>query len=764
MSPQYNKRQIINKVWLHWMYILLLCLSSGGMYAQQQTYPVQVYTQLTPPYTPHLPAYYTGTQAKLRLMLVNTDMQQPLVRVYLRMKILSSSLSLVTPPEVYTPGLELQAGVPLSLSLNDLVPYFKKENLRISGGQSEFYRTQMLPDNFYRFYFEVYEEGTNRLVSNPRMGFAQAMIASGEPPILNLPQKGTVITESNIPSIMFSWTPRHMNSTAAAYGMEYALSLVEIYDKQVAPEAAFDYSRVLYTETIKSTSFIHTAAQPLLIPGMRYAWRVQAKAREGVDEISVFKNNGFSQVSWFDYTADCKTVQNSGAIYESGYVDISWQDVGAMEYTVEYRKKGTSRWYTGTIDKPLLSRLYNLQAGKEYEYRIGSRCVAGDAFLYNDLQAFRIPDRQESGPNCGLMPDVNLTNRTPARELQSGMPVLVGDFPVFITKVSGSGRFTGEGYVGIPYLQGAQIAVTFKDIVVNTDNRLVEGFFETKYDTKNNNLLFDGDQYQTGGKGVGDIRSGEEKKRYIIDYTLNSDLGGTYTYIEPSKDEIKESEDYQLSKGKNESYCIITLTDTDGNKHQVKVKELPATLLDKEGNEYEITEREDGDDGTQVNISEAITSGYAVADKIIRFKIENNNYAYNQKYTSMYTNKRVRIELHSIYDTTSIVWTDLEVSLKKSGSGGGTSVLVLEKDSIIKDNKNIVTRFVQILINKTTLNANNELIVKTKSDNKEIGKLKVETYYSPYVKFDLEDRYNQSYFFDRGDEQSNLKTPAYYTT
>lgn len=590
MNRQYNKRKIIDNVFLRWMYILILCLGSLGTYAQQQTYPVQVYSQLTPPYTPHIPAYYTGVQAKLKVMLINTDMQQPLVRVYLRMKILSSSLSLVTPSEVYTAPVELQAGVPLSLSLNDLEPYFKKENLRVSGGQSEFYRTQMLPDNFYRFHFEVYEEGTNRLVSNPKIGFAQAMIASGEPPILNLPLTGSVIKENNIPSIMFSWTPRHMNSVAAAYGAEYDISLVEIYDKQVAPEAAFDYSRVLYTETTRSTSFIHTVAQPLLIPGMRYAWRVQAKAREGVDEISVFKNNGFSPVSWFDYTADCNTVQSCGAIYESGHVDISWQDVGAMEYTVEYRKKGTSRWYAGPVSNPLLCQLYSLQAGKDYEYRIGSRCVAGDAFQYNDLHAFHVPDREENGPNCGLMPDINLTNQTPARELQSGMPVLVGDFPVFITSVSGSGKFTGEGYVGIPYLQGAQIAVTFKNIVVNTDNRLVEGFFETKYDTKNNNLLFDADQYQTGGKGVGDIRTGEEQAAFKVDYTINPDIKALPVKADGTKDEIAGGKDYTIVKGENGKYTFI-LTDSEGKEHKVEADSMPATIEDKEGNTYEVNEK-----------------------------------------------------------------------------------------------------------------------------------------------------------------------------
>jgi hypothetical protein len=278
-------------------------------YSQTATYPVQVYTQLLPPYTTNVPSYYTGIQEKLRVMLINTDAMQPSLQVYLRMKIQSSMFSIVTPPEVYTPSIDLSSGMPYTLSMDDLSEYFKSYTMRISGNRGKFLQMQQLPDGFYRFSFEVRELYTNRLLSNPQLGFAQAMLASGDPPRLNLPEKGTVITESPIPNIMFTWTPRHMNSVASAYGTEYEISLVEIYDKQTAPENAFQYSRVLYTEPTRSTAFIHTAAQPPLMPGLRYAWRVQAKARDGIDDANVFKNNGYSEIFWFDYKANCQAVQ-----------------------------------------------------------------------------------------------------------------------------------------------------------------------------------------------------------------------------------------------------------------------------------------------------------------------------------------------------------------------------------------------------------------------------------------------------------------------
>ena len=557
----------------------------------QTTYPVQVYTQLTPPYTSYLPAYYSGVNQKLKVTLINTDMAQSELSVYLRMRIQSSSFTIETPENVYTERISLQAGVPLQLSLNDLATYFKNENMRISGGRNEFLRTNTLPDNFYRFNFEVYEATTGRLLSNPKLGFVQAMIASGEPPILNMPLKGTTIMEANIPSIMFSWTPRHMNSMASAYGTEYEFTLVEIFDKQVAPEAAFNYSRVLYTETVRSTSFVHTVAQPMLVPGMRYAWRVRAVAREGIEEANVFKNNGYSPISWFDYTVDCKLVQYDKVEVKDRVATISWQKTDAIDYDVQYRKKGSNKWYEGSLKDHETCPVYNLKFGEEYEYKIGVRCTMNDPFAYTDVKGFRMPEELAKNSNCGILPNINVSNQTPTRELQAKLPILVGDFPVFVTKVSGSGKFTGEGYVGIPYLKNAKIAVTFKDITVNTDNRMIAGYMETKYDVSasGNNLLWDVDETLTGGKGVGDIRTGEEKAQYVVDYTIDPNVTGKYKYIDSSEDEIKEGEDYETQKGEN-GYYVLTLTDKEGNEHEVKVDSLPTTIEDNEGNTYEVRE------------------------------------------------------------------------------------------------------------------------------------------------------------------------------
>ena len=564
-------------------------------------YPVQAYTQLIPPYTPYTPSYYSGYKEKLTLTLINSDLQQPVLNVYLRMRISSSSFSITTPDHVYTPEIQLQAGVPLRLSLDELAPYFRTQNMQISGGQSQFLKTLMLPDNFYRFWFEVYDVNTRRLLSNPYIGFAQAMITTGDPPVLNLPLKGSIITEQPITNIMFSWTPRHFTSVAAAYGTEYEITLVELFDKRIAPESAFLFGRPLYTERTASTTFIHNAFQPLLVPGMRYAWRVRAVARDGLEEANVFKNDGFSEVFYFDYAADCETVTQSVVMIEKTTAKITWVMTKASEYTVRYRKKGAVQWREA-IANGNECPLYGLEYGKTYEYCIGTRCVSNDAFEYNNAKSFTMPELPERNPDCGLLPEADLSNREPLLELQPGLPVFAGDFPVFISSVSGSnGRFSGTGYVGIPLTGLPKVAVVFNDIMVNSDYRLIGGYFEVKYDPKGKSMMVDIDETLTGGGGVGDIRSGEERAKYTVNYGINPDAD---IEIKPSSwddlpDDIKNSSGYTPATGENPTVYVVTVEDSEGNKHDIVVESLPATVSDKNGNTYVVSQ-----DG---NITEAIS-------------------------------------------------------------------------------------------------------------------------------------------------------------
>ena len=83
-----------------------------------------------------------------------------------------------------------------------------------------------------------------------------------------------------------------------------------------------------------------------------------------------------------------------------------------------------------------------------------------------------------------ISPEISITNRTPIQALNQGDLIMAGGFPVKLTKVTGGGSFSGEGYVTIPMLGQVNVKVRFSSIQVNTERQLFGGVIETTYDVK----------------------------------------------------------------------------------------------------------------------------------------------------------------------------------------------------------------------------------------------------------------------------------------
>jgi hypothetical protein len=123
---------------------------------------------------------------------------------------------------------------------------------------------------------------------------------------------------------------------------------------------------------------------------------------------------------------------------------------------------------------------------------------------------------------CGIKPDpVALSNKTPLPNLFPNDVVTAGDFPIVVLKSTGSnGNFTGEGYVTLPFLakfrelidaaaalagndengdskvnigKYTRIRITFDNIGVNTDFKLISGEIIASYDP-NWGSMIDGDK------------------------------------------------------------------------------------------------------------------------------------------------------------------------------------------------------------------------------------------------------------------------------
>ncbi|MFA6778259.1 MAG: fibronectin type III domain-containing protein, partial [Paludibacteraceae bacterium] len=137
----------------------------------------------------------------------------------------------------------------------------------------------------------------------------------------------------------------------------------------------------------------------------------------------------------------------------------------------------------------------------------------------------------------------------------------------------------------------------------------------------------------------------------------------------------------------------------------------------------------------------------AIKNPKFRFKIKEIIYESDMTYTTIHTDDTIRIELLPTVND-SIKWENLTISFYKS-------TLPLQDE----DEKKIV----KIPIN--SLKSGKYLVIKDNTTKKDVAKLKIESYYAPYVKFDIGDNYNGSYFFCKGfDEQTVLRNSIYYNT
>jgi len=482
------------------LYLLLLC-SLAGFESYAQTFPISVTTQITQPSPIYLTKYADATtiNSPIKIQLVLNDLTISNRQVRLKIYFQGNGISFSTNDFVVgAKPLYLEGGFPLQLTNVDLAPYFEYQNL-LGVNQNQY--AQPLPEGIYNIYVEVYDFATGKKLSK-KTG-STTIIFQNEPPFLNLPLNNASIMQQNIQNIVFSWTPRSINVS----NVEYEFSLVEIWDNYTPVQNAFAYSPPLYTTTTKMTTLQYGINEPQLIPGKKYAWRIKAKAILGAEEIGVFKNNGYTEIFAFTYEMFCTAplaITTSGVSQDQ--VKITWSgNIDNFDYQVNYREKNAgSEWYKAVTPRENIT-LSNLKPNTTYEYTVGSSCDVGK-YVHSTISEFTTIAKDEIAfAGCGIKPDPNdLANKTPLPNLYPNDVVTAGDFPIVVSKATGSnGSFTGEGYVTLPFLekfkklidaadalggdktnigQFSRIRITFNNIGVNTDFKLISGEIVASYD------------------------------------------------------------------------------------------------------------------------------------------------------------------------------------------------------------------------------------------------------------------------------------------
>ncbi|CAN1563822.1 Fibronectin type III [Flavobacteriaceae bacterium] len=548
---------------------------------QAQTYPVTISTQLTQPSPIYLSNYAntTSINSPIKVQLILNDLtimnRQVRLKCYFQGAVSFVSNDFV----VGASPIYLEGGFPTLLTNVELGPYFEFQNLQ---GVNPNQYAQPLPEGIYTISFEVFDFATNKKLS--KKSSVTTIIFQNEPPFLNLPVNKAEIVEQNIQNIIFSWTPRSINVS----NVEYEFSLVEIWNTNTPLQNAFAYSPPLYTTTTRNTTVQYSIAEPQLIPGKTYAWRVKAKALVGAEEIGVFKNNGYSEIFSFKYLTFCKApLAITTTDVSQDQAKVTWSgEVDNYDYQVNYREKNAdSKWYKLVTPREYIT-ISNLKPKTAYEYTVGAACDPGE-YTHSNIQEFTTLAQDEIAfVGCGIKPDpAAQSNKTPLPALFPNDVVTAGDFPIVVLKSTGSnGTFSGEGYVTLPFLDKfrelidaaaalagsdekgdskanigkyTRIRITFKNIGVNTDFKLISGEIVASYDPKWGSMV-DGD------KLVNDI------------------MGDTGTVIPLDVQ-------FEIKSVVKNADGTLTITGTNGVIVQQPKTDNDVIITDRNGNQYAVS-------------------------------------------------------------------------------------------------------------------------------------------------------------------------------
>jgi hypothetical protein len=453
-----------------------------GFFANAQIFPVQVNSNIIPPYLPTVSSYATSTNQKYFVNIFTADLSVVNRPATLKFYIEGNGIQAQSTPVVTGAApIYLNGGETLSLTNIDLAPYFQIQNLQ---GISPAQYANNLPQGQYNYCIEVYDAFTNQKISQKSCTFYYFLY--NEPPLLNLPVNHEVQFFQDPQNLIFTWTPRHINAT----NIEYQFTLVELVDTNAPSNYAFAVGAPLYQTTTSNTMLLYGPTEPQMIAGRKYAWRVKAVNQPGFGEDALFNNNGFSEIYDFVYAGNCvaPTFVVSFSL-SSTQAKITWQpNPDHLGYKVEYRKLNTTNWFEAANFNNE-AKLFDLEPSATYEFRVGAMCI-GNQITYSPINQFTQPAGNVVTLNCGLMPTVDLSNQVLyTATMPSDQVFLAGDFPIHVTEVSGTTTYTGKGWTNLPYFSFVRIQVEFKDIKVNTGMSLVDGVIKATYDPTWSNII-----------------------------------------------------------------------------------------------------------------------------------------------------------------------------------------------------------------------------------------------------------------------------------
>ena len=531
------------------IFISLLLLAT--YFVNAQVFPVQINSNINRPYLPSVSSYATVPAQNYLVNIITADLS--VVNRAAKLKIYIEGNGIIASSNPVVIGAQpilLNGGETLNLTNTELAPYFELQNL---SGINPLQYSNNFAQGTYNFCVEVYDANTNQKISQKTC--TPFYFLYNEPPFLNIPVNNGVVQFQDPTNILFTWTPRHINAT----NIEYKFRLIEV-PQGLDPNIVILAPNPLYEFTTNNTVLNYDMGLPQLIEGKKYAWRVQAIQAQGFGEFSVFNNNGYSQVYSFDYPGPCEPPLNVlSSSLSATSCQLTWATTPKhIDFVVQYRKQGTTEWFNSSHNNNT-AVIHGLEAGATYEFQVGGKCI-GDTTIFSQINTFTQPNQNQVALNCGIAPTINLTNvALYTANLASNDAFIAGDFTIRVLSSAVAGDVhTGEGYIKVPYLGFAKIAVEYKDIKLNTDKKLVDGVVKFKYDPTWSNVLDLNDLYDTLEDQLDMLSPDVEENITTVNY-----VASTVTVLNGQI--IVTGPDGQITNINQDPKEINVITDANGN-------------------------------------------------------------------------------------------------------------------------------------------------------------------------------------------------------
>ena len=457
-----------------------------------QPYAVDASLQLQAPVTPYLEELTQATPSPLQLTLILTDDNEQAYPVRLRFSITGQGISIRTRTDIVPPPILLDYGLPVQLMGSDLIDYFLPEHLEFQGiSHTQFIQNGgRLPEGIYNICVEVldYQRFQGAPISNQSCRLVE-MAELAPPQIISpLGEQGG----NPIQNLLFQWVPQHIGNFPTSYTLRVWEMRPGLAPNQIVQQTL----PIFEHQQSGSTSFLYSLDAPPLEAGLSYLVQVQV---EDLLAQHQFTNNGKSEFVQFTYGTASGTT-TSAISDDPCLLNLQVQKPTAPNFTLRWGSLPGIETYVLKIaqDSLFQTLLSGFEALSTSDTLFALSGLPEDRTVYIQVEALSnscppitaepislflgkgcrpLPADAELAYACGTATDPTSLSASSnlMQELQIEDTIRAHDFHVIVQEISGRERFSGEGYVSVPYLEQAKVNVKFSGIQVDEYCQLISG-------------------------------------------------------------------------------------------------------------------------------------------------------------------------------------------------------------------------------------------------------------------------------------------------